>query len=116
MIDIIKSKTALLHFLIVFIVTLLACGLIWFLVIPLVYWLTFGEGEASARIDNLYINIFISNWLPLILVFTFCMLGIINNYKKHRLSNAKSYFLTFIFIWIIYAFKISIAGFIIRFF
>lgn len=111
--EILKSKTAPLHLLIVFLMTFILCGFVWFLAIPLIYWFAFGEGAKAARIDELPINLFIENYGALIIVLILCLFRIFINYKKQRLNYAKSYLLTFIIISILYIFKIQIAELII---
>ncbi|RZJ77969.1 MAG: hypothetical protein EOO47_15270 [Flavobacterium sp.] len=111
--EILKSKIAPLHFLIVFLIAFILCGFVWFFAIPLIYWSAFGEGAEAARIDELPINVFIENYGALIIVLILCLFRIFNNYKRQRLSCAKSYLLTFILISVLYIFKIPIAELII---
>lgn len=56
---ILKAKTNIWHFLLVFIISTLICFLSHILLIPLIYWGTYGEGAESERIEALPINIFI---------------------------------------------------------
>lgn len=114
--EILKSKISAVHFSIVFATAFLLCAFLWFLAIPLVYWLAFGEGQMATKISELPINIFISNWGALIPIFLICLLGTLNNRSRKRFSNAKSYVMTFILIFILYLFRLSIGNTIIGFF
>lgn len=60
--QILKSHISFWHFSLVFITAVLLCTFLYVLVIPITYWLAFGEGAESASIESLPINIFIGNW------------------------------------------------------
>lgn len=113
--EILKSKLSLLHFSIVFLGNLLLFSVIWFLII-LSYWFVFGEGAKASEIDELPINVLIENFLPLIIVLFLCAYMLFNNYKKKKLSLAKSYLLNFILISMLYLFKHPIAVLIVDLF
>ena len=114
--EILKSKISALHFSIVFATAFLLCAFLWFLAIPLVYWLAFGEGQMATKISELPINIFIGNWGALIFIFLICLLGTLNSRSRKRFSNAKSYVMTFAVIFILYLLRNPIADLMISLF
>ena len=114
--EILKSKISALHFSIVFATAFLLCAFLWFLAVPLVYWLAFGEGQMATKIGELPINIFIGNWGALIFIFILCIFRALNNQKRKRFSNAKSYLLTFAVIFILYLLRNPIADLMISLF
>lgn len=112
--NILKSKLKSLHFSIILTIAVLSCSFLWFIGIPLFYFLALGSGEVGSKIGEKPIHTFISEWLPLLLVFIFCLLGILNNFKKNRPSNSKSYLLTLIVVLALYLFRMPIADLIIQ--
>ena len=113
-VDIFKSKTAIVHLLLVFFIAFLTCALLYILIIPLTYWSLFGEGEESARIQSLPLNIFIANWSALIIVLSFIFIGLFTNIKTHDLGRAKSYLLTGFVVIALYIFRNQIIDLLIQ--
>ena len=80
------------------------------LIIPLTYFLIFGSGQASSRIDELPLTIFIDNWLALIAVISILFALLIHNAKRNRLRLSKSYFITIFLIIILYSLKVPLGN------
>jgi len=106
--QIIKSKLSFWHFLLVLILAVLLCTFLYLLVIPIVYWLAFGEGAESARIESLPVNIFIGNWGALILVLAGSTIALIFNSWRQNFMHAKSYLLTIVVVFVLYLFRLQI--------
>jgi len=111
--QILKSNISFWHFSLVLIATVLLCGFLYVFVIPIAYWLAFGEGAESARIESLPINIFIGNWGALILILFVCAIPLAVNFKQKKFQYAKSYLITIIIIFILYLFKLQIGNLLI---
>jgi hypothetical protein len=114
--DIYRSKIAVLHFLIVFLLAFIICGSTFMLIIPLVYFLTLGGGALASEIESLPIHVFIGNWGALTIVLAACGIGAFRQIHKRRFNHAKSYLLTTVFLVILYFFRFQIAYFLIRVF
>ena len=111
---ILKSNVSIWHFFLVLISAVLLCAFLYVLVIPIAYWLAFGEGEESARIESLPINIFIGNWGAFILTLFVCTIPFVVNFKKKNFQYAKSYLITMMIVFIIYLFRLQIGNLLIR--
>ena len=106
--QILKSYISFWHFSLVLILAVVLCSFIYVLVIPIVYWLAFGEGAESARIESLPINIFIGNWGALILVLAGSTIALIFNSRRQNFSHAKSYLLAIVVVFVLYLFRLQI--------
>lgn len=111
-----SAKTLAVHFLIVFITALVICSLLYVFVIPVLYWMSFGEGAESERIESLPVNIFIGNWGALIVVLLACVTGIYFQLNRNLYSQAKSFLLTGILLIVIYLFRFQIGDVVIGIF
>lgn len=111
--QIFKSNISFLHFSLVLISSVLLCTFLYVLVIPITYWLAFGEGAESARIESLPINIFIGNWGALILMLFVYAIPLAVNFKQKNFQYAKSYLITIIIVSILYLFRLQIGNLII---
>jgi heme/copper-type cytochrome/quinol oxidase subunit 2 len=108
---IINARTSWWHFILIFLISVVTITFLYFL-IPFIFWFIYGEGELAARIENLPLSIFISEWSPLLIVLaiSFCT-GYLNIAKKD-FSRAKSYLFGSILIIIIYSLKQDLSGFL----
>lgn len=106
--QILKSNISFWHFSLVLVLAVVLCSFIYVLVIPIVYWLAFGEGAESARIESLPVNIFIGNWGALILVLAGATIALIFNARRQNFSHAKSYLLTIVVVFVLYLFRLQI--------
>jgi hypothetical protein len=106
--QILKSNISFWHFSLVVIATVLLCGFLYVFVIPIAYWLAFGEGAEFARIESLPINIFIGNWGALILVLASSTIALIFNALRQNFSHAKSYLLAILVVFVLYLFRLQI--------
>lgn len=111
--EILSAKTSIWHLLVVFLTAIFLCTFLYMLGIPLVYWSAFGEGQESARIEEMPINIFIGNWGALILILVCCSIAFAYNFKKQDLKHAKSYFIIALLITALYLFRNLIIEFFI---
>lgn len=111
--QILKANISFWHFSLVLISSVLLCTFLYVLAIPIGYWLAFGEGAKSSRIDNLPINIFIGNWGALILILLACSIPLAVNFKQKNFQYAKSYLITIIIVFIFYLFRLQIGDLII---
>jgi len=111
--QILKSNISFWHLSLVLISAVLFCTFLYVLVIPIAYWLAFGEGEESARIESLPINTFIGNWGALILILFVCTISLAVNFKQKNFQYAKSYLITSIIVFILYLFRLQIGNLII---
>lgn len=109
-----RAKTLIVHFFIVLITALTTCSLLYVFVIPVLYWMAFGEGEASERIESLPVNIFIEDWGALIVVLAACAIGMCWQVNKDSYSRAKSFLLAGILLVLIYLFRSQIGDLLIR--
>ena len=112
-VDILKSKTPIVHFSLVFLIAFITCALLYILIFPLTYWSLFGEGAESERIESLPFNVFIANWSALILVLSFIFTRLYTNIKTHNLARVKSYLLTSFMIIVLYLFRNQIGNFLL---
>jgi hypothetical protein len=108
-----KSKTALVHFLLVLLIALAFCLILYAQILPLTYWMLFGEGAESERIESLPINIFFGNWSALFMVLIFIFIRLYANLRIYNLVRAKSYLLTGIIIVTTYLFRNQILDFLL---
>jgi len=106
--QILRSNISFWHFSLVIISSVLLCTFLYVLAIPIVYWLAFGEGAESARIENLPINIFIGNWGALILVLASSTIALIFNTLRQNFSHAKSYLLAIVVVFVLYLIRLQI--------
>ncbi len=111
-----RAKTLTVHFFIVFITALIICSLLYVFVIPVVYWMSFGEGAVSEQIESLPVNIFIGNWGALIVVLVACAIGMYWQLNKNLYSRAKSFLLVGILLAVIYLFRVQIGNLVISVF
>ena len=112
--EITKARISIWHFLIVFIATFLSCSFLYILAIPIFFWMVLGESAESDRIASLPFNVFLEEWLALILVLFSCLALFSINWYKSNLQRAKSYVLTAVIISICYLLRHQVAGFIIE--
>lgn len=108
-----KAETKFLHLLAVFLLAFLTCSILFVLIIPLVYWMMFGEGAESSRIAELPLNAFIANWGALIMVLIVSLILGLKHAWKGTLSYAKSYFITMLVLIILYFFRLPIGDFVL---
>lgn len=113
---IIKSKILIWHFLLVFIGAFFICSLLYVLIIPIVFWMALGESAESDRIASLPFNMFMGEWVALILTILLCAILALINLKKLNLPRAKSYLLTAVIISILYLFRTKIGDFLFEIF
>jgi len=109
---IIKSKILIWHFLLVFIGAFFICALLYVLIIPIIFWMALGESAESDRIANLPFNMFMGEWVALILTILLCSIFTLINLKKLTFQRAKSYLLTAVIISILYLFRTQIGDFL----
>lgn len=103
--EVLNVKTAFRHLSIVFILTLFICVLLYMLGIPLIYWVTFGEGASSDRIYEMPIHIIIENWGALIIILLACAIAMKYNLNKRDIRHSKSYLITAMVISVLYIFR-----------
>jgi len=113
--EIFNAKISVVYFLLVLVCLFLLCSILYILIIPIFYWIAFGEGESAAHIESLPFNTFILNWASLIVVVIITFTEFIRN-SKRDLSKAKSYLLNGIIITCLYLFRFEIGEFLIYIF
>jgi hypothetical protein len=113
--EVLKPKTSSRHLFAVLTIAVFFCSFLYIFAIPIIYWMAFGEGEASSRIDEMPLNIFIQNWGALIVILVIFLVAWIYNIKKQEFRSAKSYMIAAVILSGIYLFRISIAGLFIEF-
>jgi len=103
--NIISSKTKWWHLLFLLVVTVLSTAFIYIYLIPIIFWSVYGESASADRIASLPIFIFIGEWSPLIIAFSFLGFGLWLGIKGNNFSRAKSYLLTDLMLLPIYMFR-----------
>lgn len=103
--EILKSRTNWLHLILFLIIITAIATILYILVIPLTFWIIYGEGATADRIADLPISIFIDEWIPLITVLLITGCNMYLNTRKKDLRQAKSHLLIAIIITILYLFK-----------
>lgn len=111
---ILKAKTEIWHFLLVFIISALVCFFSYTLIIPLIYWGAYGEGAELARIEALPINVFIDEWGALIFIVLILIILTGINLKIHKIKRTKSFILTLLIIIPVYFFRNPIIDLLIE--
>lgn len=109
--QILHSKILVGHLIIVLLVSCVICGFLYILGIPLIYWFSFGEGEAAAQIESKPINIFTGDWCALISVLIAFIPLVLKNFRLGRFSRSKSYLITAPILVILYLFRFQIGEF-----
>jgi hypothetical protein len=113
--EIFNAKIPVTHFLLVLVLLFLLCSILYILIIPIFYWIAFGEGESAAQIESLPLNTFILNWASLIVVLIITFTELIRN-SKRDFNKAKSYLLNGIIITGLYFFRFEVGEFLINIF
>lgn len=113
--EILNAKLPVVHFLLVLVLLFLLGSILYMLIIPIFYWMAFGEGESAAQIEKLPLNRFILNWASLIVVLIIAILGLFRN-SSRNLSKAKSYLVNGVIITCLYLFRFEIGEFLIHIF
>jgi hypothetical protein len=106
-------RTIWIHLLLVLVAQVILAGLLYVLVIPLVFWSIFGEGASSDRATNLTINRFISEGAPLIVVLLISAAYVAWNVWQQELSKAKSHLITAGIVTVLYIFRLPLIDAII---
>ena len=104
------------HFLITLLLGFIVTSFIYILLIPLIYWGLFGEGEMASRIMAIPLNSFIIEFGALPLILFICGILALLSFQNEKISKTKSYILTGILISIMFTFRIEIGDFIIELF
>lgn len=96
------------HFLLVSSLSTIVAGILYILVIPIIYWGVLGEGQSADEITSLPIHVFIGEWMALIIVIIFLGVLTIRSSATGNLPKAKSYLFCIFTIAIIYLFRVPI--------
>ena len=108
--ELIKARPPFVHFVCVSSLGLVLVSLLYVFFIPLGYWSLFGEGEASARIAQQPINLFLQEWGALLIALLICGILFFRAYRL-RPQKAKSYLLTAVVLLLTYPFRQEIGDF-----
>ena len=104
------------HFFISLLTGFLFTSFLYVLLIPLTYWMLFGEGETGSNIMDRPINSFILEYGALIIILGIYGVLIFLTYRGNKIPKMKSYVLSGIIVSIMYIFRLEIGNFIIELF
>lgn len=113
--ELMKARLPVVHFVCVSILGLVLVSLSYVFFIPLIYWFLYGEGEASVRIAEQPINIFLQEWGGLVIALLLCGILLFRAFRL-RPEKAKSYLLAGGLLLFTYPFRQEIGDFIFNIF
>jgi hypothetical protein len=84
--------------------------------VPYVFWIIYGEGAASERMESFPFMILLGEWLPLTIVLSLLGLGFYRNVKNESRSTAKSYLFAAIALTPLYIMRVPILDYMFTIF
>jgi len=106
--NILATKTNWLHLLTFLILACLLATIMYILILPIAFWIIYGEGQSAGRVEQLPIDIFIGEWIPLIFVLTITGFNIYINILKRDLARVKTHLFGAIAVTVLYLFRFHI--------